>query len=88
MSEAEVLQFTAQCLLVTLILSLPVLLVAAFFGVFVALLQALTQVQDQALAFVVKVIAVFVVLLTLTGTYATELYEFTLTSFNYIQRIK
>ena len=88
MSEAEVLQFTAQCLLITLILSLPVLLVAAFFGVFVALLQALTQIQDQALAFVVKVIAVFVILLTLTGTYATELYEFTLTSFNYIQQIK
>jgi flagellar biosynthetic protein FliQ len=46
-------------------LALPILLVALFVGVSVALLQALTQVQEPTLSFVPKVISVFLMMLFL-----------------------
>lgn len=45
-----------------LLLSLPVVVVASVVGVIVSLVQALTQIQDQTLQFLIKLVAVCVTL--------------------------
>lgn len=52
-----------QALLWILILSLPPLLASLIVGLVVSLLQALTQVQEQTLTFVPKIIATILVLI-------------------------
>ena len=66
MSEAVIVQLTVQMLWVVLLLSLPVVVVASVVGVLVCLLQALTQIQDQTIQFLIKLLAVAV---TLAMTY-------------------
>ena len=51
-----------DALVLVMILSLPVLGVAALVGLVVGLLQAVTQIQDQTLPLVMKLIAVLLVL--------------------------
>lgn len=53
-------------LVLILLLSAPALLVTTVIGILVSLVQGLFQIQDQALAYTVKVVALMVVLL-LTG---------------------
>ena len=50
-----------SCLLI-LKISAPVLLVSLFVGLIISLFQALTQIQEQTLSFVPKLIAVLVTL--------------------------
>jgi flagellar biosynthesis protein FliQ len=52
-----------EALLVTAVLTLPVLVVATLVGAAVAVLQAATQVQEQTLTMLPKILAVGVVLL-------------------------
>ncbi len=49
---------TRRALLVTLELSLPVLLVGMVVGFLISLLQAVTQIQEQTLSFIPKILAV------------------------------
>lgn len=62
MSEAVIVQLTMQMMWIVLLLSLPVVVVASVVGVLVCLLQALTQIQDQTIQFLVKLVAVAVML--------------------------
>lgn len=65
MTEQIVLQHAGSMLMLVLVLSLPVLGVAAGVGFLVALIQAVTQIQDHTLPQVVKLVAVLVVMLLL-----------------------
>ncbi len=49
---------TRRALIITLELSLPVLLVGMVVGFLVSLLQAVTQIQEQTLSFIPKILAV------------------------------
>ncbi len=75
MSSADILHFTNQTLWLVLVLSLPPVLVAALIGTLVSLVQALTQIQEQTLGFVAKLVAV-VVLFATSGWLGGELYRF------------
>lgn len=52
-----------QSIYVMLQISAPMMIVALVVGIVIALLQALTQVQEMTLVFVPKIVAIFVVLL-------------------------
>lgn len=71
MSEEQFIYFTSQSMLLVLYLSLPVVVVTTVIGLLVGLFQALTQIQDQSLAFGLKLVAVIVVLL-MTGGWVTQ----------------
>ena len=60
-----VIQITRDALWATLQLSLPVLLVGLVVGLVVSVFQAVTQIQDQTLTFVPKIVAVLLTLLVL-----------------------
>jgi type III secretion protein S len=54
---------TYKALILILILSLPPIITAAVVGIVVSLIQAVTQVQDQTIAFAFKLIAVIITLI-------------------------
>jgi type III secretion protein S len=55
---ADTLNYFQQGLWMAVILSAPPLIIATLFGVIVSLLQAITQIQDQTLPYVVKLVSV------------------------------
>ncbi len=61
----SVLDISREALVLALKISLPILLVALTVGLLISLVQALTQIQDQTIAFVPKLIAIFVTLFLL-----------------------
>ena len=63
MNGAQVLDIGLDAIWLTIQMSAPMLIIALLVGIGVGLLQTLTQVQEQTLVFVPKVLAVFVALL-------------------------
>ncbi len=63
MSPVDMIDFARSAILVLLEIIAPALLVSLVVGLGIGLLQALTQIQEQTLVFVPKIVAVFVVLL-------------------------
>ena len=76
MNNADILHFTSQSLWLVLVLSLPTVLIAAAVGTLVSLLQALTQIQEQTLGYVAKLVAVVVTLFATAGWMGNELFTF------------
>lgn len=61
MNEVEVIEICRQAILVMLKVVGPVMLVGLIVGVVVSLIQAVTQIQEQALTFIPKMLAIFAV---------------------------
>lgn len=59
MSESEIIEVVRYTILVALQVGAPVMLVGLGVGLAIALLQALTQIQEITLVFVPKIIAIF-----------------------------
>jgi type III secretion protein S len=76
MSEEQFIQFSSQAMLLVLYLSLPVVIVTTLIGLLAGLFQALTQIQDQSLAFGLKLIGVIAVISITGGWIGQELLNF------------
>jgi flagellar biosynthetic protein FliQ len=63
MTAGEILDIGAEAIWTMLAMAAPVMLIGLAIGVIIALLQALTQVQEMTLVFVPKIIAIFLALL-------------------------
>nr|WP_314258951.1 flagellar biosynthesis protein FliQ [uncultured Devosia sp.] len=63
MTGAEVLDIASDGIWTLIIVSAPMMIVGLVVGVIIALFQALTQIQEQTLVFVPKIIAIFVTML-------------------------
>ena len=87
MEISEVIGFTSQALLLVLVLSLPPIIAAAVVGTMVALLQALTQVQEQTLSFAIKLLVVILVILGTAAWLGGELFNFSSRIFKIIAEI-
>lgn len=62
MTGAETLDIARDAIWTIVVVSLPLMGVGLVVGVAVSLVQALTQIQEQTLVFVPKIIAMFVAL--------------------------
>jgi len=60
MNQADALEIVQQAMWTILIASSPAVVAAMVVGLTIALLQALTQVQEVTLTFVPKILAIFV----------------------------
>lgn len=63
MTGAEVLDIGREAIWLTVIISAPCMLVGLAVGFGISLLQTLTQIQEQTLVFVPKILSIFVALL-------------------------
>ncbi|MFZ4071584.1 MAG: flagellar biosynthesis protein FliQ [Caulobacterales bacterium] len=77
MTGAEVLDFGREALWLTVLISAPVMLVGLVVGLGVSLLQTLTQIQEQTLVFVPKILAIFLALLVFLPIMGAMLGRFT-----------
>jgi type III secretion protein S len=73
----EIYQLSYRALLMILILSGPPILISMAVGLFVAILQAATQIQEQTLSFTVKLIAVIFTLLLMGGWLGSQIMQYT-----------
>lgn len=65
MNEEMVMNIGAEAIKTTLMLAGPLLLAAMAIGLVVSLLQAITQINEQTLTFIPKMVAIIVVLMVM-----------------------
>lgn len=63
MTADHVLDLASESIMVMIKIGAPVMIIALLVGIAVALVQALTQMQEMTLSFVPKVLAIFVTIL-------------------------
>jgi flagellar biosynthetic protein FliQ len=81
MSIEFVTNFGRQALLVTLILSAPLLGFALLVGVIISIFQAVTQIQEMTLTFVPKIVVVMISIVVFSPWMLRILINFTSTLF-------
>jgi type III secretion protein S len=72
----EMIDLTRTALWLVLVLSLPPIIAATAVGLSVAVIQAATQIQEQTLPHVVKLIAITVTLIAMAGFFGSTLLNF------------
>lgn len=77
MTADSIMGLAQSSIYVTLLVLAPVLGIALVVGLIVSIFQAITQIQEQTLAFTPKIIAVFVSLLFFGPWMLTHLVDFT-----------
>ena len=65
MNEVEVLEIAREAIFTLIKVVSPILLVALFIGLIIGIFQALTQIQEMTLAFVPKILGVFIAIILL-----------------------
>jgi len=66
-SQAEVINILTQAITTVILCSAPMLIVAMVVGLLVSIFQATTQINEQTLAFVPKIVCVMLTLLLFGG---------------------
>ena len=72
----NILSLAHQAVVLMIVIGLPVLIVGFVVALVVSLVQAITQLQEQTLSFVPKILAMLVALLVFGGWMLTRLVEF------------
>jgi type III secretion protein S len=77
MFQNEIYQLTYQALMLILILSGPPIIISMVLGLFVAIFQAATQIQEQTLSFTIKLFAVVFTIILLGGWLGGQVIQYT-----------
>ena len=75
-----------QAIWITILLSMPLLLVGLAVGLVISVLQAATQIQEQTLSFLPKILAVVAVLFGLLPWLLIQMMEYTTTGMSAVVR--
>lgn len=76
MFHTQISELAYQALLLILILSGPPIIISMTFGLFVAIFQAATQIQEQTLSFTVKLVAVILTIMIMGGFLSAQILRF------------
>lgn len=87
MSQAIVLDIMKDALTTILVIAAPILIVALVVGLIISILQATTQIQEQTLTFVPKIVAVFLTMILFGSFMLNTLVGFTNRMFDYITKM-
>jgi flagellar biosynthesis protein FliQ len=82
MTDTQVTDLALQTMLLAAKVAAPILLTALLVGFLISLFQAATQIQEQTLSFVPKMIAVAIALLVSGNWVLSELVSFTQSLFH------
>lgn len=83
MLDFDGLDVVRDALLEALILAAPILLAGLVVGLVISLIQAVTQIQEQTLTFVPKIIAMILVAVLLLSWIALRMAEFAIEMFTW-----
>ena len=87
MNQDTVVNLATQAMSLALKVAGPLLLVGLVIGLVVSLFQAVTQIQEQSLSFIPKIIAVAVVIVLLGPWMLDQLVSYTQNLFNSIPQL-
>jgi type III secretion HrpO family protein len=76
MYSSEIFQLSYQALILILLLSAPPILISTLLGLFVAIFQAATQIQEQTLSFMIKLVSVILTLLVMGGWLGSQIMSY------------
>ncbi|WP_432774227.1 flagellar biosynthesis protein FliQ [Brevibacillus gelatini] len=86
MTQELLMQIAQNSVYTILLVASPALGVALLVGLMVSVFQATTQIQEQTLAFIPKIVAVFLVILALGPWMLRVLLDFTMGIFGNLHR--
>lgn len=84
LSQNEILTVLKSAIYTVLASSMPMLITALVIGVLISIFQATTQINEQTLAFVPKIVGILLALLIFGGWIMTQLSDFTVNLFGSI----
>lgn len=87
MTIAQVVQIIQAAMITMLKVSAPVLLVSMIVGLVISILQAATQIHEQSVAFVPKLVAIAVVLVVMGSWMFGNMKDFTFYIFDQIVKL-
>jgi type III secretion protein S len=87
MNDVELVAIISKGLYIILMLSLPAILAATIMGTLVSILQALTQVQEQNISFVVKLITMVIVLYMTLSWMGATIYDYAISTFQLMNKL-
>lgn len=87
MTPDMVIKLAEQSIYTIIIIAAPMLLIALAVGLLVSVFQAMTQIQEQTLAFIPKILAVFISLIVFGPWMLTTLLDYTENLFQTLPRI-
>jgi flagellar biosynthesis protein FliQ len=76
MNETELIDMAREAIMLTMVIGTPVMMVGLIVGVVIALIQALTQIQEMTLVFVPKILAIFLSIFVLFPAFITVMQKF------------
>lgn len=76
MNQLDVLEIARDAVIVVIKIASPIMLIALLVGLTVSLFQALTQIQEMTLAFVPKILVIFISMIIFLPFMLTTLMEF------------
>lgn len=88
MSQTVVLDIMRNSFLTIIKVAAPILIIALLVGLVISILQATTQIQEQTLSFVPKLMAIMVALIIFGSYMLTTLLNFTENIFNIMSTLK
>lgn len=87
MTVAQVIQIIQAAMITMLKVSAPVLLVSMAVGLVISILQAATQIHEQSVAFVPKLVAIAVILVVMGSWMMGNMKDFTYYIFDQIVKM-
>ena len=87
MDPSVAIDIGRQALIITLIISAPILLAGLFIGLLIGLFQAVTQIHEMTLTFIPKILVMVGVFLALLPWMVLKLVDYTISLFNMISTI-
>lgn len=87
MSQSMVVGIARDAVLTVLYVAGPIMIVALVVGLIISVLQATTQIQEQTLTFVPKIVAVLLSILIMTPFILTKLSNFAIEMFANISNV-
>jgi len=87
MENGDVLRVLQEGITLMIKVTAPVLLIGLVVGLIVSVFQAMTQINEQTLSFVPKILAILVSLILFGSWMLTSLVEFTTTLFGSINSL-
>ena len=85
MEQSEIITVLQDAVTTILTVAGPMLIVAMVVGLIVSIFQATTQINEQTLAFVPKIMAILITLLLTAGFIISNMTEFTMRMFGYVE---
>lgn len=76
MNQNELIDIAREAIMLVMQISMPVMVVGLIVGVSIALIQALTQIQEITLVFVPKILAIFMAIFLFLPGFAAIMISF------------